>query len=540
MTRAAHRRGGDVLRRARRAVQPRGVGAPRRDATAAASRSASARCPRGRSSRRATSSSTSSSPRRTRRSSGSSPGSRRCSSASGTRRRSRRARYYCKRVILESLIETSDDPIGEIGFKLHDFGSRGVSSRESARIGGAAHLVNFLGSDTVEGVRAANHYYGTADGMAGYSIPAAEHSTITMWGRENEAHAYRELRPEVPRRTASSRRDAQDCRLRLGQLRPLQRHRERLVRRAPRHHQELRRQARRPARLRAIPAERQPPVPADHGPQDRDADELEGVQGAPPVPRPHPGRRHQRRVDRRDPSRAPLAQVLRVEHRRSGWAAGSSSSSIATRSGSRSSALPRSAGASGSTFRRTPRPTPGSGARRGTLLSCARGASYSTVRGPRKDDLLVPVYENGRVLRTYTLDEVRADRHAGPLVSRGAGLWDAMILEAAAFATARFALFVVATGAGADIQEVLWRALPGCSSYLAGASFPYAAERREDSSAFGRRGSSRGTRRGSRTARPSSARWTSSARPEAVGLGLTASSPRSTSTAATTASTWRA
>src|ERR1700722_18469395 len=117
--------------------------------------------------------------------------------------------YYCKRVILESLVETSDDPFGEIGFKLHDFGSRGVSSRESARIGGAAHLVNFLGSDTIEGVRAANHYYGTSDKMAGYSIPAAEHSTITMWGRENEFLAYknfvrrylveRELPPGTPK-----------------------------------------------------------------------------------------------------------------------------------------------------------------------------------------------------------------------------------------------------------------------------------------------------------------------------------------------------
>jgi len=35
---------------------------------------------------------------------------------------------------------------------LHDFGSRGVSSQESAGIGGAAHLVNFMGSDTVVGV----------------------------------------------------------------------------------------------------------------------------------------------------------------------------------------------------------------------------------------------------------------------------------------------------------------------------------------------------------------------------------------------------
>lgn len=89
------------------------------------------------------------------------------------------------------LTQTSDDPAGQIGFKLHDFGARGVSSSESAAIGGAAHLVNFMGSDTVEGVVAANRYYNTP--MAAFSIPAAEHSTITSWGRENEVEAYRNM-----------------------------------------------------------------------------------------------------------------------------------------------------------------------------------------------------------------------------------------------------------------------------------------------------------------------------------------------------------
>ena len=70
-------------------------------------------------------------------------------------------------------------------------GSRGVSSSESAAIGGAAHLVNFMGSDTVAGVRLANHYYNTK--MAAFSIPAAEHSTVTAWGRDGEVDAYRNM-----------------------------------------------------------------------------------------------------------------------------------------------------------------------------------------------------------------------------------------------------------------------------------------------------------------------------------------------------------
>lgn len=99
--------------------------------------------------------------------------------------------WHCKQVIREYLERTSDDPNAEIDFKLHDFGSRGVSSQESAGIGGAAHLVNFKGSDTVVGVVTANRYYNEA--MAAFSIPAAEHSTITSWGREREADAYRNM-----------------------------------------------------------------------------------------------------------------------------------------------------------------------------------------------------------------------------------------------------------------------------------------------------------------------------------------------------------
>lgn len=99
--------------------------------------------------------------------------------------------HLIRQIILNALKLTADDPESEISFKLHDFGSRGVSSQESAMIGGAAHLVNFMGSDTVAGVLMANQYYNIP--MAGFSIPAAEHSSITSWGKENEAEAYRNM-----------------------------------------------------------------------------------------------------------------------------------------------------------------------------------------------------------------------------------------------------------------------------------------------------------------------------------------------------------
>jgi nicotinamide phosphoribosyltransferase len=49
-------------------------------------------------------------------------------------------------------------------------------------------LISFLGTDDFEALLAARKYCG-AD-MAGFSIPAMEHSTVTSWGKEGEADSY--------------------------------------------------------------------------------------------------------------------------------------------------------------------------------------------------------------------------------------------------------------------------------------------------------------------------------------------------------------
>ena len=90
-----------------------------------------------------------------------------------------------KKVISDYLTVTGG--IEGVNFKLHDFGFRGVSSPESAAIGGAAHLINFLGTDTMVANVLARKFYG--EHMAGFSIPASEHSTITSWGKAREAQA---------------------------------------------------------------------------------------------------------------------------------------------------------------------------------------------------------------------------------------------------------------------------------------------------------------------------------------------------------------
>lgn len=94
-----------------------------------------------------------------------------------------------KKTIKTYLDMTCDNPDKELPFKLHDFGARGVSSYESAGIGGAAHLINFMGTDTLPALTILKEYYG-AENMPGFSIPAMEHSTVCSWGKEAEAEAY--------------------------------------------------------------------------------------------------------------------------------------------------------------------------------------------------------------------------------------------------------------------------------------------------------------------------------------------------------------
>lgn len=100
----------------------------------------------------------------------------------------------CKVLIKDYLETTSEDT--DVLFRLHDFGFRGVSSVESAAIGGAAHLVNFRGSDTMIANLLLRQFYG--ERMAGFSIPASEHSTITSWGKSHEVDAYRNMLEQYP------------------------------------------------------------------------------------------------------------------------------------------------------------------------------------------------------------------------------------------------------------------------------------------------------------------------------------------------------
>jgi nicotinamide phosphoribosyltransferase len=100
-----------------------------------------------------------------------------------------------KGILQQFADETSDDL--NLAHKLHDFGYRGSTAPQAAALGGAAHLINFMGSDTIPAITFLKRYYGM-DEMPAFSIPAAEHSTITSWGRRNEDMAYENMLDKYP------------------------------------------------------------------------------------------------------------------------------------------------------------------------------------------------------------------------------------------------------------------------------------------------------------------------------------------------------
>lgn len=109
---------------------------------------------------------------------------------------SREVKMLCKHY----LEQTADDIMIEqhLPFMLHDFGYRGVNQVEAAGICGLAHLINFLGTDTLAAMQYGRQYYGAGlDGFA-YSVPASEHSVMTSRGEAGEKEVFEHLLRTYP------------------------------------------------------------------------------------------------------------------------------------------------------------------------------------------------------------------------------------------------------------------------------------------------------------------------------------------------------
>ena len=70
------------------------------------------------------------------------------------------------------------------------------------------HLVNFLGTDTMAALVCAKHYYG--ESICGFSIPAAEHSTMTSWTEPPEKDAFKNMLDQYPKGIVACVSDSYD------------------------------------------------------------------------------------------------------------------------------------------------------------------------------------------------------------------------------------------------------------------------------------------------------------------------------------------
>ena len=61
------------------------------------------------------------------------------------------------------------------------------------------HTLYNTGTDTIAGLCVVRDFYGLEKGVAGFSIPASEHSTMTSWGRPNETKAMENMLNVYPK-----------------------------------------------------------------------------------------------------------------------------------------------------------------------------------------------------------------------------------------------------------------------------------------------------------------------------------------------------
>jgi nicotinamide phosphoribosyltransferase len=101
------------------------------------------------------------------------------------------------RKLLESYAMKTVGNTDFVPFQGHDFSFRGMGSWEAAARSGAAHLLSFVGTDTIPAINYHETYYGAdvTKELVGTSIPATEHSVECAYG--DDMAYFRRLINEV-------------------------------------------------------------------------------------------------------------------------------------------------------------------------------------------------------------------------------------------------------------------------------------------------------------------------------------------------------
>lgn len=90
-----------------------------------------------------------------------------------------------KKLLNEYAIKTTGST-DFVQFQGHDFSMRGMSSLSSSVKSGAAHLLSFVGTDTIPAIGYLEEYYGAniEKELVGCSVPATEHSVQCAYGND--------------------------------------------------------------------------------------------------------------------------------------------------------------------------------------------------------------------------------------------------------------------------------------------------------------------------------------------------------------------
>ena len=104
---------------------------------------------------------------------------------------------YEYRRLLDKYAAITGSPVAFVPWQGHDFSARGMSGIHDAAQSGAGHLLSFLGTDTISAIDYLEEYYSGSETFVGGSVPASEHSIVSMGGKEDEIETFRRLITKV-------------------------------------------------------------------------------------------------------------------------------------------------------------------------------------------------------------------------------------------------------------------------------------------------------------------------------------------------------
>lgn len=104
------------------------------------------------------------------------------------------------RIALERAAELSGGPRDFVPWQGHDFSFRGLENPEAAALSGAAHLLSFTGTDSLPAITLLRKFYSApgARGQIGGSVPATEHAVMCAGGQDDEKKTFERLMDLYP------------------------------------------------------------------------------------------------------------------------------------------------------------------------------------------------------------------------------------------------------------------------------------------------------------------------------------------------------